>query len=49
MDGDNPGSTDALDPGSYIQESSVRVFSVGIRNCVREKSGGRAWCGDGGP
>ena len=24
-------------------------YNFGIRNCVREKSAGRDWCGDGGP
>ena len=39
-----------LDSGyEYSRGNSVFVLSVGIRNCVREKSAGRDWCGDGGP
>ena len=40
---------DGLSRAACSRESSVFVLSVGIRNCVKEKSAGRDWCGDGGP
>ena len=35
--------------GVRAARGEVRLGSDGIRNCVREKSAGRDWCGDGGP